>query len=101
SSRSSFRTVLSQSHSESTVRNDDRDDDYDEPTFPGVVKAAGWIWIIIGGLQVLSGILMTVMMTAKGPKGALLPSIGIGLFPAVIGLAILWCGRQTIAGKAR
>ena len=89
------------------MRDDDEYEDDDEepeaeerPRLPGVVKAAGWIWIGIGCLHLFSAVLTVVMMYTKG-GGRIGGSLAGGLCPSVLGFAFLWCGRQSLSGKAQ
>jgi hypothetical protein len=83
-------------------RGDDSDDFEDEPydrgrvPFPGVVKAAGVIWIGVGSLSLIN-MMATFALAGQNP-GAANPASGC--CPGLIGLAFLVCGYQTVTGKA-
>lgn len=85
------------------------DDDYDDadrppprgrPAFPGVVMAAGIMWIGFGAMALLV-MVSNFVMTAVNPNAA--PARGADLCCAcgigVVGAAFLYCGIRTVTGK--
>jgi hypothetical protein len=92
-------------------RRDDRDyDDYEredfrrDVPFPGKVLAAGIIWIIAGGLQLLGAaiLLFAALVLSGSGLGSLFagPAMCLGLFVGLIGAAFLLVGTQTVRGTA-
>lgn len=73
---------------------DDRGPD-DLPSFPGIVRAAGIIWIGVGALGLINTVLALAMAGAQGPGGP-----APGCCGGAIALAFLVCGYQTVTGKA-
>lgn len=64
--------------------------------FPGVVTAAGIIWLGAGSLSLLNA-MATFALQGQG-AGAGTP--GGGCCPGIIGIAFLVCGYQTVTGQA-
>ena len=88
--------------------NDEDDDELETDervtrNFPGGVMAAGIIWIGIGALQLLGSMFNLASLGANqqaGAQGAPGASSGI-CCGFLIGLAFLYCGVQTVTGKAK
>ena len=89
------------------MRDDDFDDDDDleppeRPRFPGIVMAAGVIWIAVGVLAMVNGMLSIVLAGANAAGGgggggnAGSPCCGI-----LIAIAFVSCGYNTVTGKAK
>jgi hypothetical protein len=89
------------------MRDDDDYEDEDDlddrrasgrPSFPGIVRAAGIIWIGVGGLELLNAVANAVMagMNQNQNPG----SVGGVCCAGGIGIAFLVCGIQTVTGKA-
>jgi hypothetical protein len=80
----------------------DRDEDYgahEAPRFPMSVRVAGIIWIGFGALGIINVLVGLAMMAAQqGQGGAGAPSSPC--CGAFIAFAFLYCGYQTVTGKA-
>lgn len=88
---------------------DDLDVAYgDEPPYPPLVTAAGWIWIAFGCIVLLNMVLIVLLSFAAGAGrggaegastigGGLCIAIVVGLFGAVF----LHVGNQSVRGTAR
>lgn len=88
-----------------TDDNDDYDDDdepAERPRIPGIVMAAGVIWIGVGMLGIVNTALSLMMVGANaaggGGGGANAGSPCCGIF---IAIAFLMVGYQTVTGKAK
>lgn len=76
-------------------------DDDDAPAgpvpFPGIVRAAGIIWICVGALELVNAALTLVLAGVnQNPGGASGVCCSGG-----VGIAFLMCGMQTVTGKAK
>ena len=89
---------------------DDRDDDrYDDrpAPFPGIVMAAGVIWICVGCLSLIN-MMATFALGGANPQAG---NQGVGNAPGqnpaagccagLVGIAFLVCGYQTVRGKSK
>jgi hypothetical protein len=90
------------------VPNDfDESDDRGSVPFPGIVKAAGIIWIGVGALSIINMMVTFAMIGANGPRGNAAGANAGGANPAtpccagLVGIAFLVCGHQTVTGKAK
>jgi hypothetical protein len=74
------------------------------PRYPGVVMAAGIIWIVFGSLILLNGagalLLGAAMSAGTGSGGALGAGASIGVVAALFGAAFLFVGVQSVRGTA-
>jgi uncharacterized membrane protein HdeD (DUF308 family) len=79
--------------------------------YPATVRIAGIVWIVFGGLILLSGIVTLVMLAAAGAavQGAVPGAVQGGIFAggacifviaALFGAAFLFVGVQTVQGAA-
>jgi hypothetical protein len=93
------------------MRDDDDDDDEDlrdedesPPRFPGIVMAAGVIWIGGGSLALISAMgnlaLLGANQGANQQAGGAPGAIGGGCCSGLVGIAFLVCGFQTVTGKS-
>lgn len=90
------------------MRDDDEYEDDDEepeaeerPRFPGIVMAAGVIWIAVGSLAFINGILSVVMAGANAANGGGGANAGSPCCGIIIAIAFISCGYQTVTGKAK
>jgi len=96
----------------------DEPDDYDEADdrgaapFPGIVKAAGIIWICVGALSIINMMATFAMIGGNGAGGnaaganagagnAEGPNPAAPCCAGLVGIAFLVCGHQTVTGKAK
>ena len=108
----SFITRDSSINSELNVRHDDdydEDDDVDDdelveperPHFPGIVRAAGVIWIAVGVIALMNAALSLAMAGANAAGGGGGGKAGSPCCGFAIAIAFLVCGYQTVTGKAK
>jgi hypothetical protein len=75
------------------------------PRLPGTVLAAGIIWVVIGGLILLSfAVFMLILFSAPQPAGPADPRAGfvcVGLLGALFGAVFVHVGIQSIRGTAK
>jgi hypothetical protein len=75
------------------------------PPFPGIVRAAGIIWIVFGGLILLNFILVMALVLVFAPPEARGAAVGVamcvGVFVGLIGGVFIFVGVQTVTGSAR
>ena len=75
-----------------------------EPEFPGIVRAAGTIWIVNGGIiQVLNLVVLGIIFLTGGPgeDEAKLILAGVSVFFLVAGSLLIYVGIESVIGKAR
>jgi hypothetical protein len=77
----------------------DDDEEYN-PKFPGTVKAAGIIWIVLGALETLNGFAGVALQGVNQAGGPQTTPAG-GICPILIGVVFVVCGHQTLYGKAK
>jgi hypothetical protein len=81
------------------------DEDFSESTrrgsakFPGIVMAAGVIWICFGALGMI-GSLLGAMAGGMNQQGGAGPNMCSNCVSGLIAFAFLYCGYQTVTGKA-
>ena len=74
-----------------------------EPKFPRVVKAAGIIWIVVGGLilVVTLALVIDVLVLGHGPDGMVGAAVVFtGPCLALLGGVVLTFGVRTVRGRA-
>lgn len=85
---------------------DEWEDDRPEPAGPpGLIRAAGILWMVIGVLFILSGcanVVMSAVLKAQQPNRPAAGGEGCGLFLALgIGAACFGGGRNLLTGKSK
>ena len=75
-----------------------------ESEFPGLVRAAAIIWIVIGAIiQMLNLAILGVLFLARMPDldEVMLIAVGVSVFFLVAGSLLLYVGIESVIGKAR
>jgi hypothetical protein len=83
---------------------DDEFEDEDEPEFefPTVVRVAGIIWMVFGGLILFNGLLVLMLIFALDPDGERAPAaVGAMCGGLIFGPAFLFVGVQSARGTAK
>ncbi|MFO0964806.1 MAG: DUF4339 domain-containing protein [Gemmataceae bacterium] len=71
------------------------------PPYPGKLRTAGIIWVVIGGLVLLgNAVNIIVTVTTPGQRPALAGLVCSGVVAALFGAAFLFVGVQSIDGSA-
>ena len=74
-----------------------------EPKFPGIVLAAGIIWIVVGSAILLAtvlAVLVSVLIRGEGSAESLFLWCWVGVCFSPFGGAFLFVGVQTVRGTA-
>ncbi|WP_020474339.1 hypothetical protein [Zavarzinella formosa] len=88
---------------------DDNLSDYDDepivsPTFPKLVKTAGYIWIVFGSLILLSALVSFAIETATkadDPKNNPVGGVCSLIISVLFGAVFFHVGKQSISGEAK
>jgi hypothetical protein len=107
--RDSCAAVRIQANRETSMREDfDEEEEMSEEAvvpFPGTVRIAGIIWIVIGGLILLNAVANLIITSAlaagQNPGAAAAGGSCPAVVGALIGLAFIFVGQQSVRGTAR